>query len=53
MDREGVEPTHNAAERALRRGVIWRHPGYSCSIPIARRLVDYRATCFIPTERIP
>lgn len=24
VDREGVEPTNNAAERALRRGVIWR-----------------------------
>jgi transposase len=22
--REGVEPTNNAAERALRRGVLWR-----------------------------
>lgn len=24
VDREGVEPTNNAAEHALRRGVIWR-----------------------------
>jgi hypothetical protein len=24
IDREGVEPTNNAAERALRRGVLWR-----------------------------
>jgi transposase len=24
VDEEGVEPTNNAAERALRRGVIWR-----------------------------
>lgn len=24
VDKEGVEPTNNAAERALRRGVIWR-----------------------------
>lgn len=24
VDQEGVEPTNNAAERALRRGVIWR-----------------------------
>lgn len=24
VDREGVEPTNNSAERALRRGVIWR-----------------------------
>ncbi len=28
VDREGVEPTNNAAERALRRGVIWRHRSY-------------------------
>ncbi len=27
-DREGVEPTNNAAERALRRGVIWRRRSY-------------------------
>ena len=24
MDQESVEPTNNAAERVLRRGVIWR-----------------------------
>jgi hypothetical protein len=24
VDQEGVEPANNAAERALRRGVIWR-----------------------------
>lgn len=24
LDHEGVEPTNNAAERALRRGVLWR-----------------------------
>jgi transposase len=28
VDREGVEPTNNAAERALRRGVIWRRRSY-------------------------
>lgn len=28
IDREGVEPTNNAAERALRRGVIWRRRSY-------------------------
>lgn len=28
VDREGVEPTNNAAERALRRGVIWRRHSY-------------------------
>jgi len=28
VDQEGVEPTNNAAERALRRGVIWRHHSY-------------------------
>jgi transposase len=28
VDREDVEPTNNAAERALRRGVIWRHHSY-------------------------
>jgi transposase len=27
-DREGVEPTNNAAERALCRGVIWRRRSY-------------------------
>ena len=24
MEQEGIEPTNNAAERALRRGVLWR-----------------------------
>ncbi|RPI68187.1 MAG: hypothetical protein EHM38_08795 [Geobacteraceae bacterium] len=28
VDREGVEPSNNAAERALRRGVIWRRRSY-------------------------
>ncbi len=28
VDREDVEPTNNAAERALRRGVIWRRRSY-------------------------
>ena len=28
VDREGIEPTNNAAERALRRGVIWRRRSY-------------------------
>jgi transposase len=28
VDREEVEPTNNAAERALRRGVIWRRRSY-------------------------
>jgi transposase len=28
VDQEGVEPTNNAAERALRRGVIWRRRSY-------------------------
>jgi len=28
VDREGVEPTNNAAERALRRGVLWRRRSF-------------------------
>jgi transposase len=28
VDREGVEPTNNAAERALRRGAIWRRRSF-------------------------
>jgi transposase len=28
VDREGVEPTNNAAERAFRRCVIWRRRSY-------------------------
>ena len=28
VDREGVEPTNNAAERALRRAVIWRRRSF-------------------------
>jgi hypothetical protein len=26
----GVDPTNNAAERALRQAVIWRKPGFPC-----------------------
>lgn len=28
VDQEGVEPTNNAAERALRRGVLWRRRSF-------------------------
>jgi transposase len=28
VDREGVEPTNNAAERALRRSVIWHQRSF-------------------------
>ncbi len=28
VDREGVEPTNNAAERALRHGVLWRNGSF-------------------------
>lgn len=40
VDREGVEPTNNAAERALRRGVIWRRRSYGTQSETGSRFVE-------------
>jgi len=37
---EGVEPTNNAAERALRRGVIWRRRSFGTQSQAGSRFVE-------------
>lgn len=36
----GVEPTNNAAERALRHGVLWRHTSFGTHSPAGSRCVE-------------
>lgn len=38
--RPGVEPTNNAAERALRHGVLWRHTSFGTHSPEGSRFVE-------------
>lgn len=40
VDREGVEPTNNAAERALRRCVIWRRRSFGTQSYSGSRFVE-------------
>jgi transposase len=40
VDREGVEPTNNAAERALRRGVLWRRRSFGSQSQAGSRFVE-------------
>ena len=40
VDHEGVEPTNNAAERALRRGVIWRRRSFGTQSEGGSRFVE-------------
>jgi transposase len=46
---EGVEPTNNAAERALRPAVLWRKGSFGCHSPagsrFAERMLTVTATC--------
>jgi transposase len=37
---EGVEPTNNAAERALRQGVLWRKSSFGTHSPAGSRFVE-------------
>jgi transposase len=37
---EGVEPTNNAAERALRHAVCWRKTSYGTDSPAGSRFVE-------------
>jgi len=43
--REGVEPTNNRAERALRFGILW-HLGYLRNNRIALRELFERKNCY-------
>jgi len=40
VDHEGVEPTNNAAERALRRGVLWRRRSFGSQSHAGSRFVE-------------
>lgn len=40
VDQEGVEPTNNAAERALRRPVIWRRRSFGSQSEAGSRFVE-------------
>ncbi len=40
VDQEGLEPTNNAAERALRRGVIWRRRSFGTQSENGSRFVE-------------
>ena len=41
---EGVEPTHNAAERAIRPGVLWRKGSFGTQSPEGSRVVEAMLT---------
>lgn len=47
VDQEGVEPTNNAAERALRRGVIWRRRSFGTQSQAGSRFVERILTAVI------
>ena len=40
LDREGVEPTNNASERALRHAVIWRKLSFGTQSAAGSRFVE-------------
>ena len=40
VDREGVEPTNNHAERVLRRAVLWRRRSFGCHSAEGCRFVE-------------
>ena len=42
--KEDVDPTNNAAERALRHGVIWRHTSFGTHSPEGSRFVERMLT---------
>ena len=44
VDQEGIEPTNNAAERALRRSVIWRRRSFGSQSEAGCRFVERMQT---------
>ena len=42
--KQGVEPTNNTAERALRHGVLWRHTSFGTHSPVGSRFVERMLT---------
>ena len=51
VDREGIEPTNNAAERALRRSVIWRRRSFGSQSEAGSRFVERMQTAVITLHR--
>ena len=47
VDHQGVEPTNNAAEQALRRGVIWRRRSFGTQSQAGSRFVERVLTAVI------
>ena len=47
VDQEGVEPTNNAAERALRRSVLWRRRSFGSQSESGSRFVERIQTTVI------
>ncbi len=47
VDQEGIEPTNNAAERALRRGVIWRRRSFGTQSEMGSRFVERILTAVV------
>lgn len=51
VSHDGVEPTNNAAERSLRRAVIWRRRSFGCHSAAGCRFVE-RLLTVVETLRI-
>lgn len=51
VDQQGIEPTNNAAEQALRRGVIWRKRSFGTQSPAGSRFVERILTVVISLRR--
>jgi Transposase IS66 family len=49
----GVEPTNNAAERAIRPGVLWRQGSCGTQSPEGSRVVDTMMTVVAPLQQQP
>jgi transposase len=51
VDHEGVEPTNNAAEQALRRAVLWRKRSFGTQSEAGSRFVERLLTVVISLRR--
>ena len=51
VDQEGIEPTNNAAEQALRRGVLWRKRSFGSQSETGSRFVERILTVVISLRR--
>lgn len=51
VDHEGVAPTNNAAEQALRRGVLWRKRSFGTQSQAGSRFVERLLTVVISLRR--